>query len=268
MPIPSSINDLDTNPNNNSPQGSETVGPNANGYLQALSAFIKQLAVGTGLKPTATVDMNGQKVTNIAQGTISTTSKDVVRGDQLYKIGEVRMYHGAAANIASVWGPGWQLADGTNGTANLSDKFVIAAGPSHALNSTGGSSTVTLTTDQLPAHSHTINDAGHSHPIVISDPGHLHGVSDPGHSHGIDVVNAGGLSPAVASSSGGGDTTVGTTRSAATNLSVRSGTTGITASSTVAATGIGATNNTGSGSAVPTVPPYYALCFIEYTGAA
>lgn len=268
MPVPSSIDDLSTTPSSNSPTGSEPVGPYANDYFQAAFAFIKQIATAAGWKPTAPVDMNGQKITNIAQGTISTTSKDAVRGDQLYKVGEVKMYHGAAANIASVWGAGWQLADGTNGTANLSDKFVIGVGPSHALNSTGGASSVTLTTSQLPAHNHSINDAGHSHPITINDPGHSHSISDPGHSHGVDINNSGGLSPSIASSSGGGDPAVGTTRSAATNITVRTGTTNIAAVSAVAATGIGATNNTGGGAAVPTVPPYYALCFIEYTGSA
>lgn len=263
MPIPSSINDLDTNPNNNSPQGSETVGPNANGYIQALSAFIKQIATGAGWKPTATVDMNAQKITNIAQGTISTTSKDAVRGDQLYKIGEVRMWHGNPANITSVWGAGWQLCDGTNGTANLSDKFVLAYGPSHAVEATGGASTMTLSTAQLPSHNHGVNDGGHSH--GVTDHGHTHGYTDPGHLHANHVGNVAAGSPATGAAMslqnpGGNDFN---SDPSLTGISITPNLTGVTVN--LATTGI-TTQNTGSGASIDKMPPFYTLAFIEYVG--
>jgi hypothetical protein len=264
MPIPSSINDLDTNPNNNSPQGSETVGPNANGYLQALSAFIKQLAVGSGLKPTAAVDMNGQKITNIAQGTISTTSKDAVRGDQLYKVGEVKMYHGAVANIPSVWGAGWQLCDGTNGTANLTDKFVVGAGNSYAPNASGGNANVVLTTNQLPSHTHAISDSGHSHIVDITDHGHMHTVTDRGHVH-VDYVGSGGgpldgfIGP-INSQAGAIETSA-----SFTGISIDLAGAGITASARASFSGVTA-QPTGLGQSIDIRNPYYALCFIEYVG--
>lgn len=264
MPIPSSINDLDVNPNNNSPQGSEAVGPNANGYLQALSAFIKQLAVGTGLKPTAAVDMNGQKITNIAQGTISTTSKDAVRGDQLYKVGEVRMYHGAVANIATIWGAGWQLCDGTNGTADLRDRFVVGAGGAYTMGSTGGAASNTLTVAQLPAHSHPVNDPGHVHGTSITDPGHVHGTNDPGHAHGIAGAPQANGSSLVATSDSS-DQRNPSTRPAFTGVTVLRNPTGIAVSVANNVTGI-STQNTGAGAPVENRPPYFALCFIEYVG--
>lgn len=263
MPIPSSINDLDVNPNNNSPQGSETVGPNANGYLQALSAFIKQISTGTGWKPGAAVDMNGQKVTNIAQGTISGASKDAVRGDQLYKIGEVRMYHGTVANIPTVWGAGWQLADGSNGTADLRDRFVVGAGNTYNPNDKAGSASVTLTTAQLPAHNHAVNDPGHSH--SVNDPGHIHGVSDPGHLHDNHVGNTAaagtGIGAAFSFANPGGNDW--STTGSQTGI-------GVTASKAFVSVNSAATNvstqNTGTGAAINILPPYYALCFIEYVG--
>ena len=271
MPIPSSINDLDTNPNNNSPQGSENVGPNANGYIQALGAFIKQLATGAGLKPTATVDFNAQKITNLLAGSTTSTSTDALNGAQVralsYKVGEVRMWHGltSQAGITNVWGPGWQLADGTNGTANLVDRFVVAAGAFYTVGATGGSSTQALSIANLPAHNHGVTDPGHIH--AISDPGHLHGYTDPGHNHtssagtnfiaagGAGVVNFGGSSLAIQAAA--------STSLAVTGISINTNVTGISVANHT--TGI-TTNNAGSGTPIDTRPLYYALAFIEYTG--
>ena len=261
MPIPSSITDLDTNPNNNSPQGAENVGPNANGYIQALGAFIKQIANGAGLKPTATVDFNAQKITNLANGTVSSTSKDAVTGAQLqavYKVGEVKMWHGAVANIASVWGPGWQLANGNNGTANLVDRFIVGAGTTYAPNDTGGSVNNTLTIAQLPAHNHPVTDPGHGH--GLTDLGHNHPLFDPGHTHPGQWAN--GVSTGLPVNGNPGLTIVnGTT--ATTGITISPVTSNISLSNSF--TGI-STQNTGSGSTVENRPPFYALCFIEYTG--
>lgn len=278
MPIPSSINDLDVNPNNNSPQGAEAVGPNANGYLQAAFSFIRQLANGAGLKPTAPVNANGQRLTNLAPGEVSANSKDAVTGSQLravYKKGEVKMWHGAVANIASVWGAGWQLADGSNGTANLVDKFVVGAGKSRAPDSTGGNASVTLSKAQMPAHAHQINDNGHAHVARVSDPEHTHLVSDPEHRHsqldfgpagqsyfgnGTNNLSMGGG----AGSFGFGGTPFGTSP-ARTGIGIGAAHTGVTVSIESTKTGI-TVSNTGSGAPIDILPPYYALCFIEFVG--
>lgn len=267
MPVPSSIDDLSTTPSSNSPAGSEPVGPLANDYLQALSAFIKQIATGVGWKPTAAVDMNGQKVTNIAQGVISSTSKDAVRGDQIYKVGEVRMWHGAVANIATTWGAGWQLADGTNGTADLRDRFIVGAGTgtgsSYAPNDKGGAASTTLTVAQLPAHAHVLNESGHNH--NYDDPGHTHTYFDPGHKHTNHVGNVAGGSPSGGAAfslqnPGGNDWD---TENSITNLFIYKSYTDIGIRNSL--TGI-TMQNTGSGAAIDNRPPYYALCFIEYVG--
>jgi microcystin-dependent protein len=269
MPIPSSINDLDVNPNNNSPQGSETVGPNANGYLQALGAFIKQIYTGS-VKPTATVDFNAQKITNIANGDTSSTSKDVLTGAQVralaYKVGEQRMWHGAIANIASVWGPGWQLADGTNGTADCRLRFIVGAdGTTYAPGATGGNDSVTLSVAQLPAHSHVVNDPTHNH--AHSDPGHSHGYSDPGHAHASQGNGfwvsppSGGFASGASGPAAMSQTSL--TQAAGIGITIGSAATGVT--NQAAATGI-TLQNTGTGAAVDIRPKYYASCIIEYTG--
>jgi hypothetical protein len=54
----------------------------------------------------------------------------------------IRLYAGLTADIPA----GWQLADGTNGTPNLKDKFIVGAGNLYAQGSTGGSTTIAVTT--------------------------------------------------------------------------------------------------------------------------
>ncbi|GAM11327.1 hypothetical protein OR1_03640 [Geobacter sp. OR-1] len=56
---------------------------------------------------------------------------------------------------------GWALCDGTNGTPNLLDKFIVGAGSGYTLGATGGESTHILTVAEMPRHNHT--DAGHLH---------------------------------------------------------------------------------------------------------
>lgn len=58
---------------------------------------------------------------------------------------------------------GWQLCDGSNGTPDLRNRFVIGSGSSYSINTTGGSTTVsgstnnhTLTVAQMPAHAHNM----------------------------------------------------------------------------------------------------------------
>lgn len=51
---------------------------------------------------------------------------------------------------------GWALCDGTNGTPNLIDRFIVGAGSKYQIGDIGGSDSVTLQTSQIPEHSHTI----------------------------------------------------------------------------------------------------------------
>lgn len=57
---------------------------------------------------------------------------------------------------------GWFTCDGTNGTPDLRDRFVIGVGPNYALNSTGG-----FTDSIVPTHNHTVtaitSGGNHSH---------------------------------------------------------------------------------------------------------
>lgn len=71
MPVPTSIASLSTVASSNSPQGTETVGPYMNEYIQEAYAFIAQLYAG-GMVPTGPLNLNGQKITNLANGVATT----------------------------------------------------------------------------------------------------------------------------------------------------------------------------------------------------
>lgn len=53
---------------------------------------------------------------------------------------------------------GWAICDGNQGTPNLSGKFILAAGNGRSLGDTGGQEEVTLTSNNLPAHTHSLKD--------------------------------------------------------------------------------------------------------------
>lgn len=64
--------------------------------------------------------------------------------------GIIAIWSGSADNVPV----GWQLCDGTNGTPDLRDKFVLGAGTTYAVGDNGGEETHTLTENEMPAHSH------------------------------------------------------------------------------------------------------------------
>lgn len=53
---------------------------------------------------------------------------------------------------------GWHICNGEDGTIDLRDKFVLGAGTTHSIGSTGGSENVTLTVAQMPSHFHRYSD--------------------------------------------------------------------------------------------------------------
>jgi hypothetical protein len=157
--------------------------------------------------------------------------------DNLYGIIGVQATSGATipAGLISMWSgsigsipSGWYLCDGSNGTPNLTDKFIVGAGSTYAVNGTGGANTVTLTTNNLPAHTHTATS-------VVTDPGHFHsGAAQLSASSG---QNASGAPNFIA------------------NTNTGTATTGITVATTNA--------STGSGTSFSIIPLYYALAFIQ-----
>ena len=91
---------------------------------------------------------DGSLLTNITTGQL--------QGAGIFVSGMIILWSGAADAIPT----GFVLCDGNNSTPNLSGRFVVgydASNSDYDVNDTGGSESVTLTVNQIPAHTHNIN---------------------------------------------------------------------------------------------------------------
>ena len=185
--------------------------------------------------------------------------------------GMIILWSGNTGNIPT----GFVLCDGNNGTPNLTDRFVVGAGAAYSPGATGGSSSVTLSTSQLPSHNHSFSgSSSHSHTIN----NHTHTFSASTNNQGSHVHNLlynhgafGGSSGAVTPRSGNTPVVPGISgrvSSEGGHSHSMSGTTGNPSdrgTNTQTVTISGNTGSTGSGSSVENRPPYYALCYIMKT---
>jgi microcystin-dependent protein len=236
-----------------------------------------QTLTGTPAAPTASLGTNTTQLATTA----------FVNASILYAVpaGVITLWSGSIASIPT----GWSLCNGSSGTPDLRDRFVVGAGTTYAVNATGGANTVTLDATMIPAHTHTVSATGttstesanHSHTFSGTTSGqsntHAHGasVSDPGHQHSDDAfANFDG-----AQTLANGSIPIGGTRltgAATTGISVSVGnanadhshtysgtTSGISANHTHTVTVSGTTGNgTGGGLAHENRPPYLALAYI------
>lgn len=91
--------------------------------------------------------------TVIATGDVIDSSVPITR---CVPPGTVCMWSGSIASIPA----GWALCNGSNGTPDLRDRFIVGAGAGYAVGATGGEATHTLTVDEMPRHNHTISSLG------------------------------------------------------------------------------------------------------------
>jgi hypothetical protein len=73
--------------------------------------------------------------------------------------GGIFLWSGSIGSIPA----GYVLCNGSNGTPDLRDRFVVGAGSTYAVNATGGSADAVVVTH---THAATVTDPGHSHTIA------------------------------------------------------------------------------------------------------
>jgi hypothetical protein len=142
-------------------------------------------------------------------------------------VGLITMWSGSTGSIPS----GWALCNGSNGTPDLRDRFVIAAGSTYAVASTGGSADSIIVT--------------HTHTATVTDPTHFH----------AETNYAGGIAQPPIS----GPASNGLGFATATGS-------GATLNTQAASTGISVTNaSAGTSGTNANLPPYFALAYIMKT---
>lgn len=112
------------------------------------------------------------KVNGIPPGSITAYAGGGVPGGWLQCAGQAvsrATYADLFAAIGVTYGPG----DGatTFNVPNILDRTLVGAGQSYVIGATGGETNHTLTTNEMPVHSHGVTDPGHAHSYQIWSSG-------------------------------------------------------------------------------------------------
>ena len=75
--------------------------------------------------------------------------------------GGIILWSGSTGSVPS----GWYLCDGTNGTPDLRNSFIVGAGNTYAVGATGGTADAIVVSH---THTATVTDPGHSHTVPNS----------------------------------------------------------------------------------------------------
>ena len=115
--------------------------------------------------------------------------------------GMISLWYGSIGSVPS----GWYLCDGTNGTPDLRDRFVVGAGSTYSVAATGGSADSVV--------------VSHTHTATVTDPGHLHSAK------AVLNVSLPGAGPTIVLTTTGASS--GNTNSATTGITVANTTAGV-----------------------------------------
>ena len=224
--------------------------------------------LGTPRAPTATVENNstqlattafvknhcGSEVLHNATLTGSTRAITLPGSDNSTGLATTAFVHGILPRGTIVmWSgtntpAGWALCDGTNGTPDLRNKFIVGAGGKYTAGATGGAESSSGTTTAAGAHNHSGATAAHAL-TVDQMPSHTHPYVDTY----FREVYGNGQNYGVGSGAGDNDNTdLNYNRVTSAAGGNQGHTHGIT----------GDPGHTHSIAPITTVPPYYAMAYI------
>jgi hypothetical protein len=174
---------------------------------------------GTPLAPTAASGTNNTQIATTAFATAAAAAA--------FPVGGIILWSGSVASIPS----GWALWNGSTGTPDLRDRFVVGAGSTYAVDATGGSANAIVV-----SHTHTYSGSG-----TTDTAG--------SHAHTFPFDNSNGT--ANNANLGGGQGGFPDTKTTAT-----------AGSHSHTVTVSGTTDSQGTSGTNANLPPYYALAYI------
>lgn len=207
------------------------------------------------------IDEDGDIVSPITSTESVYNSSGTSMIDYIYPVGSIYMSMNSTSP-ATLFGGTW---------TQLKDRFLLSVGDTYtSVNATGGASTVTLTSSEMPSHTHSISAHTHSFSATTGSTSHTHTVegttsSDGLHSHNtkqLDNLTNTGVNNYARGWENTGEISEGTdeqgehthtfsaTTSSNSHTHTVEGTTGSTSLTTA---------STGSGSAHNNMPPYITV---------
>ena len=168
------------------------------------------------------VNSNAQQIQELAVS-------DGLIGNGTFPLGGIIMWSGAISAIPT----GWSLCDGSNGTPDLRNRFVLGA-----TNDGSDSTYPGISVDEI---------GGTADAVVVS---HTHGITEPnngnGHKHSISFTNTDSGDGRSEESGNGGQSGTNDTNTSTTGISVSNSTEGSSATNA-------------------NLPPFLALAYIQRT---
>lgn len=196
----------------------------------------------TGTRLVSTVTTGTAPLTVASSTKVTDLNAEYLNGFNsqfLVPSGGIIMWSGSIGSIPS----GWYLCNGSNSTPDLRDRFIVGAGNSYGVGTTGGANSISLNASHLPAHTHTMNPEGN----------HAHGYRDRIYPEKNSTQSAyySGKEYMGTNQTGSGDTDGDNDY-----VLYKNATTDYVASHTHTI------NSTGSNAAFDIRPPFYALAYI------
>jgi len=230
------ISEFDSTPANNTDIDGINIaeGCAPSGINNAIRELMSQLkdqqtgASGDGFTVAGTLALTGGVTLDGAAGTtgqvmLSAGSGNTPTWGSSFVSGMIMLWSGSTGSIPT----GWVLCNGSSGTPDLRNRFVVGAGSTYAVNATGGSADATLV-----SHTHTGTTA-----------------SAGEHNHVVDAVDGG---------TAGAETKVAGLAGRADGIDFGTTNAGVHAHTFT-------TDSNGSSATNANLPPYYALAYIMKT---